>query len=75
VRQLALWSYALYLTHLPIMRVIYKLDLAPSMLFGCLVAVVFACFRSHRRALVYRGFETPILAARGGCRGGRTCDG
>jgi len=65
VRRLALWSYALYLTHLPIMRVIYKLDLAPSSLFGCLVTgVVFAALSIAAAALVYRGFERPILAMR-----------
>jgi len=65
VRQLALWSYALYLTHLPIMRVIYKLDLAPSNLLGCVaIAVVFAALAIASAALVYRGFERPILALR-----------
>jgi peptidoglycan/LPS O-acetylase OafA/YrhL len=65
VRRLALWSYALYLTHLPIMRVIYKLDLAPSNLVGCLaIAVVFAALAIASAALVYRGFERPILSLR-----------
>lgn len=65
VRQLALWSYALYLTHLPIMRVIYKLDLAPTDVLGCAaIAVVFVVLAIASAALVYRGFERPILALR-----------
>jgi peptidoglycan/LPS O-acetylase OafA/YrhL len=65
VRQLALWSYALYLTHLPIMRVIYKLNLAPTNALGCYaIAVVFAVLAIASAALVYRGFERPILALR-----------
>jgi peptidoglycan/LPS O-acetylase OafA/YrhL len=65
VRQLALWSYALYLTHLPIMRVIYKLNLAPANVVGCAaIAVVFVVLSIASAALVYRGFERPILALR-----------
>ena len=65
VRQLALWSYALYLTHLPIMRIIYKLNLAPASTVGCYaIAVVFAVLAIASAALVYRGFERPILALR-----------
>ena len=65
VRRLALWSYALYLTHLPIMRVIYKLDLAPTNALGCYaMGVVFAVLAIASAALVYRGFERPILALR-----------
>lgn len=65
VRQLALWSYALYLTHLPIMRVIYKLGLAPTNALGCYaIAVVFMVLAIASAALVYRGFERPILALR-----------
>ena len=65
VRQLALWSYALYLTHLPIMRIIYKLNLAPANAFGCYaIAVVFAVLAIASAAIVYRGFERPILALR-----------
>ena len=65
VRRLALWSYALYLTHLPIMRVIYKLDLAPTNTLGCYaMGVVFALLAIASAALVYRGFERPILNLR-----------
>src|SRR5215470_8249665 len=65
VRRLALWSYALYLTHLPIMRVIYKLDLAPTNALGCYaMGAVFAVLAIASAALVYRGFERPILALR-----------
>jgi peptidoglycan/LPS O-acetylase OafA/YrhL len=65
VRQLALWSYALYLTHLPIMRVIYKLDLAPKNAPGCYaIAAIFMVLAIASAVLVYRGFERPILALR-----------
>ncbi len=65
VRRLALWSYALYLTQLPIMRVIYKLDLAPTNSLGCYaMGVVFAALAIASAALVYRGFERPILVLR-----------
>jgi peptidoglycan/LPS O-acetylase OafA/YrhL len=65
VRRLALWSYALYLTHLPIMRVIYKLDLAPSSPAGCVaIALVFVVLAVASAALVYRVFERPILDLR-----------
>ena len=65
VRQLALWSYALYLTHLPIMRIIYKLNLAPADPLGCYaIAVAFAVLAIASAAVVYRGFERPILALR-----------
>ncbi|HET7097316.1 MAG TPA: acyltransferase [Casimicrobiaceae bacterium] len=65
VRRLALWSYALYLTHLPVMRVIYKLDLAPANTLGCYaMGVIFAALSIASAALVYRGFERPILALR-----------
>jgi peptidoglycan/LPS O-acetylase OafA/YrhL len=65
VRKLALWSYALYLTHLPIMRILYKLNLAPTNALGCyVIAVVFMVLAIASAALVYRGFERPILALR-----------
>jgi peptidoglycan/LPS O-acetylase OafA/YrhL len=65
VRRLALWAYALYLTQLPIMRVIYKLDLAPTNALGCYaMGAVFAALAIAAAALVYRYFERPILTLR-----------
>jgi peptidoglycan/LPS O-acetylase OafA/YrhL len=65
VRQLALWSYALYLTNLPIMRVLGKLEIKPTDAFGCYaLALSYTAIAVLSAALVYRGFERPILALR-----------
>jgi peptidoglycan/LPS O-acetylase OafA/YrhL len=47
------------------MRVIYKLDLAPTNALACYaMGVVFSVLAIASAALVYRGFERPILAFR-----------
>ncbi len=65
VRRLALWSYALYLTQLPIMRVLDKLGIKPTSALGCIaLALVFMVLAVASAALVYRSFERPILDLR-----------
>lgn len=62
VRAIARWSYALYLCQLAIMRVMGA-TIAPARTFaGCLLqALLFVALSIACAALVYRGFEGPIL--------------
>jgi peptidoglycan/LPS O-acetylase OafA/YrhL len=65
VRNLALWSYALYLTHLPLIRVLDKLGVKPTDALACYaLAAVFMAVAVLSAAIVYRGFERPILDLR-----------
>jgi len=65
VRHLALWSYALYLTHLPIIRVFDQIAVRPTSATGCLaLALAFTAIAVASAALVYRSFERPILVWR-----------
>jgi len=63
VRAVARWSYALYLCQLAVMRVMNQLYTGHAQTFaGCLVqAIAFVALSIACAALVYRGFEAPIL--------------
>ncbi len=63
---LALWSYALYLVHLPIMRIWLRPGVSPSInwITASLSALVFIVLSIIAAALVYRIFERPVLKLR-----------
>ena len=75
VTALARWSYALYLAHMPIMRV--WLELVPpaqSFAMAWLHAIGFVAVSVLVAALVYRWFERPVLSWRDRVLGRREQD-
>jgi len=62
VRAMAAWSFALYLTHLPVMRIFDLLHLArDTWLRASALFVIYLMISIALAALVFRYFEAPIL--------------
>jgi peptidoglycan/LPS O-acetylase OafA/YrhL len=65
MRRTALWSYSLYLTHLPVVRIIELGGWKASTLAGCIAQFLAFCVVSIAwAALTYRFWEKPFMAAR-----------